>query len=114
MPINVRLEDMTIEEKLELMEALWEDLTRNAEAFESPAWHEEVLRERKESIAKGESKFRDWEEAKADMRRMIESLSPQLTDEELEKRWADFEASGEPAIEASQLRDEAKKRHGLS
>jgi putative addiction module component (TIGR02574 family) len=37
-----------------------------------------------------------------------------LTNEELEKRWADFEAGKEPAVEASELQARAKQRYGLS
>ncbi|HEY7214899.1 MAG TPA: addiction module protein [Thermoanaerobaculia bacterium] len=59
---------MTREEKLQAMEALWDDLSRDPEALESPAWHEDVLRERDEQIAAGEAEFVDWEEAKADIR----------------------------------------------
>jgi hypothetical protein len=39
---------------------------------------------------------------------------PELTNEELEKRWADFEASGGNGIEASELGARARRRHGLS
>jgi hypothetical protein len=39
---------------------------------------------------------------------------PELTNEELEKRWADFEASGDKGIEASELRTRARNRYGLS
>ena len=59
---------MTREEKLQAMEALWNDLSRDPETLESPAWHEDVLRERDEQVAAGEAEFVDWEEAKADIR----------------------------------------------
>jgi hypothetical protein len=39
---------------------------------------------------------------------------PELTNEELEKRWTDFEASGGKGIEASDLRARARRRYGLS
>ncbi len=39
---------------------------------------------------------------------------PELTNEELEKRWADFEASGQKGIEASELHAQARRRYGLS
>lgn len=52
------------------------------------------------------------------LHRLVESLDaddlPELTNEELEKRWADFEASGKPGLEASQLRERANRRYGLS
>ncbi len=38
---------------------------------------------------------------------------PELTNEELERRWADFESSGNPGIEASELRARAQRRFGL-
>jgi len=59
---------MTLEEKLQAMEALWEDLSRDPDTLESPAWHEDVLREREERLATGETEFVDWEQAKADIR----------------------------------------------
>jgi hypothetical protein len=37
---------------------------------------------------------------------------PELTNDELQKRWAEFEVSGE-GIEASQLHERAKRRYGL-
>jgi hypothetical protein len=45
----------------------------------------------------------------------LDALEPsELTNEELEKRWADFEASGDKAIEASVLHERARQRYGLS
>jgi hypothetical protein len=45
----------------------------------------------------------------------LDSHEPdELTNEELEKRWADFEASGGQGIEASELRTRALRRYGLS
>ena len=51
------------------MESLWQSLSSKAEALESPAWHENELRERERDIESGKSKFIDWEKAKADIRR---------------------------------------------
>jgi hypothetical protein len=45
----------------------------------------------------------------------LDSLEePELTNEELERRWTDFETSGNTGIEASDLRARAKQRYGLS
>ena len=38
----------------------------------------------------------------------------ELTNEELEKRWADFETSGSMGVEASELRERSRRRYGLS
>ena len=71
MPVTLPLHEMTLTEKLQLMEALWEDLSRNAGALESPDWHREVLEERERRIASGEARFSEWEAAKADVRRQV-------------------------------------------
>jgi len=60
---------MTREEKLQAMEALWADLTRNTEQFESPAWHEQVLKEREQRLESGQENFIDWEIAKQQLRK---------------------------------------------
>lgn len=54
---------MTVEEKLQAMEALWADLCANA-GIEPPQWHREVLRAREASLARGEQIVEDWEDAK--------------------------------------------------
>jgi putative addiction module component (TIGR02574 family) len=71
MPVTLPLSDLTVSEKLQLMEALWEDLSRNADALESPEWHREVLEDRQRRIASGEAHFSDWEQAKADIRKRV-------------------------------------------
>lgn len=63
MPMPLPLSEMTLEEKLAAMEALWDDLSRNPETLESPAWHEDVLRERQGRLASGEASFMDWEQS---------------------------------------------------
>jgi len=65
MPITLPLDQMTVKEKLAIMEQLWEDLARIPGAIESPAWHKEILDER--SATPGH--FTDWEKAKTRIRR---------------------------------------------
>lgn len=62
------LDQMTTAEKLRAMEALWADLTRQADNYESPAWHGEVLRERDQLIAEDREPSTDWETAKRNLR----------------------------------------------
>ncbi len=62
---------MTPAKKLRAMEAIWADLTRNADTFESPAWHAEVLREREQRIAEGKETFIDCDEAKRQLRERL-------------------------------------------
>lgn len=47
-------------EKLKLMEALWEDLSRPESEFESPAWHAQELAETEQRLAEGKEKVLDW------------------------------------------------------
>lgn len=58
------IEDMTPAQKIELMEALWKNMSRNPDEVESPDWHRQVLEERERALANGENEFMDWEEAK--------------------------------------------------
>ena len=53
------------------MEALWADLSRRADAYESPAWHGEVLRERNQRVAEGKEAFMDWDDAKRELRERL-------------------------------------------
>ncbi len=68
MDVVLPLDRMTTAEKLRAMETLWADLSRNADTFESPAWHADFLRERQQRIAEGKETFVDWEEAKRQLR----------------------------------------------
>lgn len=51
------LNEMSVAEKVQTMEALWQSLSVDPAAVESPAWHEEELRERERKIEAGEAKF---------------------------------------------------------
>lgn len=68
MEITLPLDQMTIEEKLRVMETLWIDLTQREEEFSSPAWHNDVLRSRKERIKSGAEDYEDWDAAKKQLR----------------------------------------------
>ncbi len=69
MSTTLDLDQMTIEEKLHAMEELWSDLARNQLEFQSPPWHESVLKEREERSRDGLEKPIDWATAKDELRR---------------------------------------------
>ena len=71
MSFNLPLKAMSLQEKLAAMESLWEDLARTPEAIESPAWHKDILDERRQRLAEVQSRFIDWETAKADIRNKL-------------------------------------------
>lgn len=68
MSITLPLDQMTTAEKRRVMEDIWADLTRSEQEFESPAWHQIVLREREERVRRGEETAIDWEMAKKELR----------------------------------------------
>ncbi len=71
MNATLPLKEMTLREKLAVMESLWEDLSRTPEKFPSPAWHKEVLARRRARVASGKAKFVEWETAKRELRRRL-------------------------------------------
>jgi len=70
--ISLPLDQMTIEEKLRVMEAIWDDLSRHADQIQPPAWHGKVLAELAAAIERGEETFEDWETAKRRLRASVE------------------------------------------
>jgi broad specificity phosphatase PhoE len=69
MPVVLPLKKMSRDEKLRAMEALWADLSQDEAHVESPAWHEQALREAERAVKTGKAKFSDWEQAKKRIRR---------------------------------------------
>jgi hypothetical protein len=69
MPITLPLKKMTKSQKLRAMEDLWNDITRDEDRFQSPAWHFEVLKQTEKDIQAGKVKFIDWEQAKKSLLR---------------------------------------------
>jgi hypothetical protein len=64
MEYSLPLKKMTIEEKIIIMESLWDDLCKDQIQVASPDWHESVLVQREQQIRAGEDSFTDWQEAK--------------------------------------------------
>jgi len=64
---TIALNKLSVEEKLQLMEALWADLRGRAGASMSPRWHGEILAARAGAIERGEERFVDWEMAKKNL-----------------------------------------------
>ena len=61
------LHQLPLEEKLVVMEALWDDLSKIQDAVPVPQWHQDTLDEREAAIAAGTAKFIDWEDAKREI-----------------------------------------------
>ena len=65
------LDKMSVAEKIQAMESLWDDLCSKADAVTSPAWHEDVLKERDAMKQRGEEGFEDWDAAKRNIKTRI-------------------------------------------
>jgi putative addiction module component (TIGR02574 family) len=69
--VDLPLSKLTLAQKLDLMEAIWDDLAKQEKTLESPQWHEEILKDREEALAAGKASISDWEEAKDRIRRNV-------------------------------------------
>lgn len=56
---------MSLQERLQTMEALWDSLTHESIEIKSPEWHEDILLERKEKIKNGKASFISLDELKS-------------------------------------------------
>ena len=68
MMATIDRQQMSVPDKLRLMEEIWRDLARNENDLGSPAWHGAVLAEREKKLASGEDRLVDWETAKQQLR----------------------------------------------
>ena len=64
MVMTLPLDTMTISDKLQMMETIWNNLIQVSQAMPSPAWHRDVLAARMERVNKGESTYSDWSDVK--------------------------------------------------
>lgn len=64
MSTNLQIDQMTVAEKLRVMEELWDDLRTRAEGVPVPQWHKDLLDERQQLIETGEAKFDNWDSVK--------------------------------------------------
>lgn len=69
--LKLPLEQMSRAEKIMAMEALWENLSRDDAALESPPWHAEVLAATEKRVAAGQEQFVDWEAARRQLRKRL-------------------------------------------
>ncbi len=67
--IDLPLADLSVAQKLDLMERLWADLSANEKDLPSPEWHGTVIAERLKAVEEGQARYGDWDEAKARLRR---------------------------------------------
>jgi hypothetical protein len=69
---TIEIKQLSREEKLRVMEAIWEDLSYEEEQIESPDWHKEALQETERRLSSGQEKIVDWQDAKKELRKRFE------------------------------------------
>ena len=63
---------MSRAEKLQTMEALWADLSKDEASVASPARHRAVLKETEARVTSGQEQVADWTTAKQLLRKPLE------------------------------------------
>ena len=77
--VELPLAELTLAQKLDLIETLWDDIIKDEKALESPSWHQDVLRDRQKALEAGKASVRNWEEAKERIRRNVSWSWPYST-----------------------------------
>lgn len=62
------IQQMTRIEKLQAFEALWQELSKPAEDYNSPLWHHDELLKSEAAVQSGDAHFVDWNDAKEQLR----------------------------------------------
>lgn len=66
--MSAQIQNMSIEQKLQAMELLWDDLRVQAGDALSPAWHGDELARREAALSSGEASIQDWDAARQRIR----------------------------------------------
>jgi putative addiction module component (TIGR02574 family) len=69
--VELPVSRLSLAQKLDLMETLWADLSRDEKKLESPAWHKTVLEDREKAFKAGKVSASDWEEAQKRIRKRV-------------------------------------------
>lgn len=68
----IAIKQLSREEKLRVMEAIWDDLSMEDELIKSPAWHQDALGETERRLRDGQERIVDWKDAKRELRKRFE------------------------------------------
>jgi len=61
---SIEIKKMSVIERLQAMEAIWDSLLYEESEIESPEWHKDILEERKRKIEDGKAEFISLKELK--------------------------------------------------
>jgi hypothetical protein len=61
---QAEIRSLPLSQKLELLEAVWSELSSDPDTIDVPQWHKDILDERQLGQENGSMKVMDWELAK--------------------------------------------------
>jgi putative addiction module component (TIGR02574 family) len=64
MSLELPLDTMSVSEKAQLLERVWDNLCRHSGDVRSPEWHAAILKERQKQIEDGRMSVSPWSGAK--------------------------------------------------
>ena len=70
MPLELPLNTMSVGEKVQLLEQVWDNLCQQSGDVRSPEWHAAILIERQKQIEDGRMSVSIWTEAKERLRNL--------------------------------------------
>ncbi len=62
--LKAEMKNMSVKDRLILMEEPWDSLCKDEKELESPEWHKDVLDERRSSMESGKAEFISIDELK--------------------------------------------------
>ena len=68
--MNIKIESLSVAEKLELVDRIWSSLQSDPDSIPSPEWHREVLLDRKRRLENGEATLSPLSEVKQRLDRL--------------------------------------------
>jgi hypothetical protein len=67
----IPIDNLSVADKIVLMERLWDDLSRCPADVAPPGWHGNVLDKRRDAVLAGSAAFVDWDSAKQRLRERL-------------------------------------------
>jgi len=61
---DISIDGLSTQQKINLMELIWSDLSKRPEELPTPTWHGDILERRRQLVLNGESDFENWDDVK--------------------------------------------------
>ena len=69
-------DDLTVDEKIDYVQSLWEHIAAKPEQVPVPQWHAEIVRERLEAYRDDQTPGRPWTDVRDRVERKLRDQSP--------------------------------------